>query len=233
MSKNLNKVLAVSVLALGFASAVFASGEMPVATAMPAAEVSNNYVYIALQGGYALQYFKDYYNNDDAWSPWRPELGESASTSDEGGFGARVSLGYGFNQYFAVEAGYSYLFNKPELNAGGDGFPIPGIEIAEVKTQIIDAFFKVKAPVADNFDLYAKVGADYMMNDYDEENFSGVHGDVKEFGPAFGVGAAYNFTPNWTVDLSWTRYIGQIKINSDWQPNIDFFALGIMYKFNF
>lgn len=222
MFKNLNKVLAISVLAFGFSSAILASGEMPVA--MPAAEASSNYVYIALQGGYALQYFKDYYNNDDIWSPWGTDNGLGAS--DEGGFGARASLGYGFNQNFAVEVGYSYLFNKPNIS-------VLDVEVADVKTQIIDAFFKVKAQAADNFDLYAKVGADYMMNNWSDKLDLDWGGDVHEFGPAFGVGAAYNFTPNWTVDLSWTRYIGQIKINSDWQPNIDFFALGIMYKFNF
>jgi opacity protein-like surface antigen len=223
MSNNLKKVLAVSVLALGFSSAILASGEMPVA--MPAAEASNNYVFIALQGGYALQYFKNYYNSDDSFSPFVPA--SLVGTSDEGGFGARASLGYGFNQNFSVEVGYSYLFNKPEIN-------VLNTEVADIKTQIVDAFFKVQAQAADNFDLYAKVGADYMMNDWENANGAiGWDGNVNEFGPAFGVGAAYNFTPNWTVDVSWTRYIGQIKINKDWQPNIDFFALGLMYKFNF
>lgn len=229
MSNNFRKVLAVSVLALGFSSAILASGEMPVA--MPAAEVSNNYVFIALQGGYAWQHIGDLYdssNFNDASNAFFgfPITDVDVTSSDEGGFGARASIGYGFNQNFSIELGYSYLFNKPEVSAAG-------FELMETKTSIVDAFFKVKAQAAENFDLYAKVGADYMMNNWDEENNSGLNGDVKEFGPAFGVGAAYNFTPNWTVDLSWTRYIGEIKVNSDWQPNIDFFALGLMYKFNF
>lgn len=234
MSKNYNKVLAVSILAISFSSAVLANGSVPAVTTT--ADANSNYVYVSLQGGYAWQHLKDYFNTDEGglfYNKTADNFAVTSSASKEGGIGGRAALGYGFNQNFAVEAGYSYLFNKPTatvsyqpLVAGINGYDVE----SKLKTQIIDAFFKVQAPVADDFSLYAKVGADYMLNQWKSDE---ANNHVNKFGPAFGVGAAYNITQNWVADLSWTRYIGQIKINKDWQPNVDFLGLGIAYKFNF
>lgn len=220
MSNTFRKVLAVNVLALGFSSAILASGQMPVA---PATQTNSNYVFVALQGGFDWQHWNNYFNHDGAFSPAVSIL-TNAEVSKQGGFGGRASVGYGFNQFFSVEGGYSYLFTKPVVSLTN---PLNGeVATLDIKTQIIDAFARIQAPVADNFSLYTKVGADYMIN-------SAEGCSTKKFGPAFGVGAAYNFTPNWMLDASWTRYIGQIKVNDSWQPNIDFFALGLTYKFNF
>lgn len=152
---------------------------------------SNNGVYLALQGAYSLQ------SNSGS-------LYYGTSSQNTSGFGARASIGYDINKYFSIEGGYAHLFNSNHYS-----------------NEILDTFLKIRAPIKDNFNIYMKVGADYMFN---FKSFSG--GD---FGPAFGVGATYDFTPNWAADVSWTRYTTQ---DHSLQPNTDFIGVGLKYKFN-
>lgn len=224
MFNNLNKVVIVSIVSFGFASSVFASGEIPIATP---ATINTNYVYVALQGGFDWQHFSE----SDYSNYWNSFY--NTNVSNKGGFGSRASVGYGFNQIFSVEAGYTYLFNKPSFNISGNGYELGSYH---TQTQIIDAFLKLKGPIAKDFDLYAKVGADYMFNNtpggFRVSGHDWFDDDASKIGPAFGLGAAYNFTPNWSADVSWTRYINGFGDNHNNQPNIDFVALGLAYKFN-
>lgn len=204
MSKNLIKVLAVSIITFGFTTAIFADGEKPIAS--PTSTNNNNYVYLALQGGIDSQHFSGVFDNFNITST--------------NGFAARASLGYGFNKIFAVEAGYAHFFNEPSFTYYNNSYTA-----GEYQTQVIDAFLKLNGPITDDFNLYLKVGADYMFN----RGSDLIKGNIESIGPAFGVGASYNFTPNWVGDVSWTRYA---NMSNNSQPNIDFVGLGITYKFN-
>jgi hypothetical protein len=58
---------------------------------------------------------------------------------------------------------------------------------------------------------------------------------VKKLEPVYGVGLAYTFQSlqNLSLDLSWTRYdSGHEKLDNEYLPNLDFYALGIAYKFD-
>jgi predicted porin len=58
---------------------------------------------------------------------------------------------------------------------------------------------------------------------------------VKKLEPVYGVGLAYTFQSlqNLSLDLSWTRYdSGNERLDNEYLPNLDFYALGISYKFD-
>lgn len=202
----MKKLLAVSaVVALGLSSVGFAGGlpeEMPVAPA--AISTSDAGIYMGLAGGYGMTNWKNF--------------DKSVSVSKDNGFVGRAFLGYDIVRNFAVEAGYSYFFNKVEFD-----------KVQNVKsTQAIDLMLKLKAPVVDGFDLFAKVGGNYLMT-----NFKDKHDNVKNFNVAYGVGADYSITPNIIASVEWLRFNGKAKIdNEKYQPNTDAFLIGLRYKFD-
>lgn len=53
--------------------------------------------------------------------------------------------------------------------------------------------------------------------------------------PTYGVGVAYNFTPEFAMDLAWTGIYGTIYSSSNMNvvqiPNTNMFTLGLSYKF--
>lgn len=200
----MKKLLAVSAIAaLGFSSVGFAGGlpeEMPVA---PAAISSDAGVYFGLAGGLGMTNMKN--------------LDKDYTVNKDNGFIGRAFLGYDINRNFAVEAGYSYFFNKAEV-----------VGLAkDIKTMAADLMLKIKAPVVDSFDLYGKVGGNWLRTKAD-----GI--DARNnFNVAFGAGADYSITPNIIANVEWLRFNGKAKVNIDkYQPSTDAFLVGLRYKFD-
>lgn len=227
----LKKHFLISAIALGLSSTVLANGSMaaPVAAAScPVSDYSPG-IYVGLQGGWAdsgIEAQKGNVQIDDSNYPnihvFRLDV------SDEFGVAGRVFVGYDINKYFAVETGYFLTSQKTKLKADG-------LDAADIRTQAIDLVGKLKAPIMNNFGLYAKLGPGYLMQHYDgHDKFQPNQPDHDKFDVVYGAGAYYTFASNWTIDLSWTRYnSGETKTSDDkWQPNVDFYALGISYKFN-
>ncbi|CAL7959542.1 Outer membrane protein [Gammaproteobacteria bacterium] len=218
----MKKLLVVSAIAaLGLTSVAFAGGlpeEMP---AVPAAVSSDTGIYLGLQGGLGLTNWKNYdgATNDNS--------GGYGNVSNDSGFVGRVFAGYDINRYFAIEAGYSYFFNKANTEWNTT------YNINKIKTQAIDAYFKGKLPVVESFDLYAKLGAGYLMtqNNPAANNYAG--GNNNNINVAFGAGADYYITPNVIANLEWTRIAGSQKVTSEkFIPNTDAFMIGLRYKFD-
>jgi opacity protein-like surface antigen len=204
----MKKLLAVSAIAaLGLNSVVLAGGlpeEMPMAPA--AISTSDTGVYVGIEGGWGLTNWKLQY--DDA-------------SKDNGGVG-RAFLGFDLNRYFAIEAGYTYFFNKPESTAAFGGKFVK-------RTQDIDLMFKGKLPVVDNFDLFAKLGGNYLMTSSDVSTFE----SRNNFNVAYGAGADYYITPNVIASVEWLRFNGFEKTyDNKYQPHTDAFMIGLRYKFD-
>jgi opacity protein-like surface antigen len=201
----MKKILVIStVAALGLSAAALAGG-LP--ETMPLAPVSSSDMglYVGLNGGFGM-------------TNWKNKEGMTTKISKDNGFVSRVFVGADLNKYFAAEFGYAWFFNKPKMN-----------DNAYMKnTMAFDLMGKIKAPVADNLDLYGKVGVNYLMT----------HGDTstknaKNFNVAFGAGADYYITPNVIVNVEWLRYNGKAKFSdSEYQPHTDAFLLGLRYKFD-
>lgn len=196
----MKKILVVSAIAaLGLSSVALAGGlpeEMPMAPA--AIGSSEAGVYLGIQGGYGLSNWKIFSNN----------------VEKDNGFVGRAFLGYDINKYFATEFGYTHFFNKVKINA------------VEIKNQTFDLVGKIKAPIADEVNLYAKLGADYMISKGDSNS-------EKNFGVAYGAGVDYSITPNVIVNLEWLRHNGRIKLSDNkLQPWTDAFLVGVRYKWD-
>ncbi len=201
----MKKLLVVSaVAALGLSSAVLAGGLPEEMSMAPAA--SDMGIYVGLQGGYGMTHWKD-----------KDAVG--SKISKDNGFVGRAFLGADLNRYFAIEFGYSYFFNKPKMN-----------DAKFIKnTMALDLMGKIKAPVIDNFDLYAKVGGNYLMSHGD-----GTTSNKNSFNVAFGAGADYYITPNIIANIEWLRFNGHSKhtVTNDYQPHTDAFLLGLRYRFD-
>jgi OOP family OmpA-OmpF porin len=140
----------------------------------------------------------------------------------------RLFAGYEFNKYFAVEAGYLLTTNA---NIHAD---VMGEDLGKfhVKEQIADLVGKGKFYMGDNFYVYGKAGVAYinvkeMLNDKKTNNVNLV----------YGAGLGYDVNDNVSIDLSATRYNGkgtnaEHLVYADWKPRLDFYGLGVTYKFN-
>ena len=191
---------------------------------MPPVETWSPGVYVGVQAGYGMT------NWDDVGYGL-------VDRDDSDAFAGRVYLGYDFHKNFAIEVGYGYFFNNPSItvNGGtyiynGNTYTIPGGEYDVFgNTYAIDLMGVIKANIVDDFGLYAKVGVDYLHTEDGSGYFSG--DDVHNFNVAYGAGAYYDFTKNFSMDVSWLRYNGSQDWNDDYQPFTDMFMLGVKWKF--
>ena len=132
---------------------------------------------------------------------------------DDDSFAAGMHIGYNFNEYVAAEYGVDYLgnftanFNKAGLNTvDGD---LWALTLAP----------KFNLPVTDSWNLFAKVGAAYMMA-----------GDEKDFVPTGSLGAEYQINYNWSLRAEYQRYQDMSDDIID-DMDADFFGIGFNYKF--
>jgi opacity protein-like surface antigen len=222
----MKKLLVVSAIAaLGLSSVAFAGGLPETMPAAPAAVSSDTGIYVGLSAGYGINNWK----NLDGLN--------SISVGKDNGVVGRFFVGYDINRYFAAELGYTRFFNKPTFSFNR--------EYNKVKsTQVFDLMGKIKAPVVDNFDLYAKLGVGYMMTNFDTNTpLVSDTGTTKKnrraFNVAFGVGADYYITPNIIANIEWLRFNGYPKHNAGggvfedkYQPYSDAFLVGLRYRFD-
>jgi opacity protein-like surface antigen len=133
----------------------------------------------------------------------------------------RGFIGYDINRYFALESGFSYFINKPYFDSK------QGRCSDNISTTAVDIEGKGKLPIVRYFDLYAKLGANYLMSR------SSIRNNVGNFKVAFGVGADYRITANIIANIEWLRFTGNLaEEDVDYQPNTDAFLLGLRYNFN-
>jgi len=237
----LKKIL-IGVAALGLTAAALANGntvsESTALAAVPASEFDPG-IYLGLQGGYGL-------------SGWKRVEGDAAKVSADGGLSGRAFVGYDFTKYWAMELGYTYFGPKTKVKDAS------GTVLSQIRTEAWDLVGKGKIPVVDSFDIYGKLGVGYLMSKGIQKASTTFSSDTVYVGEkdkqnniagVVGVGAEYYFMPNLWMDLSWTRYMTNAKsgmtytgtldsnatvyANGKYQPDADFYALGVAYKFNF
>lgn len=215
--QSLVKAAAFSIAAVA-ASAALANGTAyrVAPAAAPQGAYNGAGFVLGAQAGYA----------DTHWDNLNESLnafGQTFTTElDSKGFAGRLFAGYDFNHYFGAELGYIYL-PKVDVKINGD-------KVGDIKNYAVDLLGKLNAPIANGFSVYAKAGVAYLKssaNDNADDNLD----STSHVGPAFGVGLAYQITPQFSADLSWTRYSGEGKLQGDYQPNPDVFLVGVSYKF--
>ncbi len=167
----------------------------------------------------------------------------SAVDVDDTGTAYSFGIGYSFNDYIAIEAGWLDVGQASASTSAsssgtlyGKSYTITGAATVEYEA---DGFYLgpiVSVPL-DKFKAYAKAGVYFWEMDaslfatgtliYDGIAYAAnVKADASESGEDlyFGLGASYDFTDQVAVRTDWTRY----KVSDH---DIDIFAVGIVIKF--
>ncbi|QLK43882.1 OmpA family protein [Vibrio owensii] len=127
--------------------------------------------------------------------------------------GAALHLGYDFNDYVALEYGVDYLGSfKSNFNTDGKN-TIDG------KLSAITLAPKLTLSFNDSWDVFAKLGAAYMIS-----------GDEKDLVPTASVGVEYEINYNWELRAEYQRYQ---NMSDDITNSMDanFFGVGFNYRF--
>lgn len=133
------------------------------------------------------------------------------------------SLAYGMpiNPNFDVEAGY--------INFGkGNYAPSVGNTLSARSESIFIAAVG-KYPIQDGFSVYGKLGASYHWNKWSGTSV-GVPFNRSDdrLAPMFGIGATWQFMPNWAADLEYA-YFNDVGKDQGRKANLDLWTVGIKY----
>lgn len=143
------------------------------------------------------------------------------------GVGARLYAGYQLNEYFGGEIGYTY-YTPSKYNATSFG----GNTLCSdptIKESTLDFLAKAMYPVW-NFNVFGKAGMAiaYQSSSGSLVNNTGNCGSQGKaytaVAPAYSVGASYDLTPSWQVDISFSQVLKTTNI-----PTATLFAIGFSY----
>lgn len=165
-----------------------------------------------------------------------------SNSEDTSGWAGRVYAGYKFNCHWALELGWT-RFNDMDISADttavADGSAVTASASGDVKTSAVDLVAKTMLPLRNGFSVYAKLGVAYLTakKGYNVSVVNdGISGPVSvsntqhRWCPTFGLGVAYDFTPNVIADLAWNR-IQRVGGSSNIAGSTDFVGLGVGYYF--
>ena len=156
-----------------------------------------------------------------------------------------IGLGFDFNKYLAIEAGYINLGEVSASITGAFVGTYQGIPISATGTLYAtaesDGFYfgpQINIPATNALDIYIKGG--YLVWDMDTEaTASGTltYGDTVYAGdvtatatddgtnPYMGMGLSFDVSDTWSVKADWVRYIDV------GETDIDVIAAGVIWKF--
>ena len=118
----------------------------------------------------------------------------------------RLSFGYQFDRYWAMELGYRH-FSNTDISVGTNNY----IANASSKSSAFDLTAKGILPVTTKLNLYAKLGIAYLRPNAQGAvlAFSPYSGTMNSYSktlePTFGLGISYALKPNVPVEFSWNR----------------------------
>lgn len=143
----------------------------------------------------------------------------------------RPFIGYRFNDYFALEGGFSNLVN--EKNNGGQSttglFGEPEVYGPDhYRLYDFDIETKWIYPMQYGFSVFGKLGAAYVHQDVYNQTYVSVPPSVNTNSnrllPLVGIGTSFNFTKNIAAELSYTYLPGVSPIG-----RIAMLGIGLSY----
>lgn len=172
--------------------------------------------YVGIQPGYINTHY------DRKWLTRKSGF-TSCSSVDSYGFFSRFLLGYDFNRYFALEAGYIYISKVVYNNINASA------KSGEFRQEVIDFLAKGSLPFNNQFGLFMKVGAAYLHRDTLRVAVSGTILDTNSndqtYVPTIGAGMYLNFTKHFYGDIGYQYY----RSNLDFRA-MDLVSLSLAYK---
>ena len=173
-------------------------------------EPSNSGIYLGGQLGMGrLHYSSSSYTSNSSWYDSHNLLA------------GRVFAGYAFSQFISAELGYNYYGRPSFKNRDGN--------TQNFLQHGLDLLGKANLPLNYGFSFYTKAGLSLVYRGaLNSNNGSFVQKDKNsKITPAGALGVSYNFAPNISIDLSWTK---TMKVGD--LPTTDLIRLGLTYKIN-
>jgi len=142
----------------------------------------------------------------------------------ESQLGAGAFLGYQANPYLGFELGYDWLGRMPYKGNNVNGaFKAQGVQLAA----------KLSYPIADDLDVYTRLGGMVWRAD-STQNAGGFRHSDHDTGvsPLAAVGVEYALTKNWAtrLDYQWVNNIGDANTVGT-RPDNGMLSLGVAYRF--
>lgn len=161
----------------------------------------------------------------------KSDYGTNVTKFRDYGFAWAANLGYQFNKYLALEAGYLNLGQSKAT------YTHAGQTVTEKNTfGGFDAAVKGILPVTSQFSLFGKAGA---VDEHDDADLSvaGVSSrqHSNKWVPMVGLGTSFNLTDNVALnvqDIYAFRTNYKYKGISTFMPGINSVLAGVSYKFN-
>lgn len=210
--KLISTISLISVAATCFCNLAFANGDIgSTNTDVNPTPTTKSGFYIGGQFGKTDQ---NYSGDIDYLLP--------VNSVDDKPWGGRGYLGYSFNEFLSLEAGYDY-FGSVEFTHDPTG------NKQDMLAQAGDLLAKASLPLDYGFGLYLKAGGIWVHRG-DLESRDNFFADkpanwTLTVDGAFGI--SYNFTPAISMDISWNKTMKRLDL-----PSIDFYAIGLRYAFN-
>ncbi len=168
---------------------------------MPPAPVADSYFYIEGNFGYADQDFAD--TNVNTVSSTIPV----ESNGGSGGIAYGGDIGYMFNQYWGLEAGWTYL---PRFTNLGEATNV-NLGWKLYNTQGVWMVAKIVAPVTENVDVFFKAGVSYRYGKLIYTGGAFANDPIRrmeEWRPLLAVGGTYNIGQEWMASLQFMHFMG-------------------------
>lgn len=150
-------------------------------------------------------------------------------SDDEQDLGYKLFGGYQFNKNFALEGGYfnlgkfDYSLSTPNGSVNGNikvkGLNLDAVAILPI-TEDFSAFARIGANYAQSKDSFETTGSISMSDNSPQKN---------DLNYKFGAGLQYAVTDSLALRLEAERYRINDAVGND--GDIDFFSIGLMYKF--
>ena len=173
------------------------------------ARTSSNWMPYSTGGGYiGLNLGRSDYNVG---------CGPTALACDQKGDFGKFTLGALVNQNLGYEL--AYLHNGTIDRAGGS-----------TRAQGLNFSVVGRIPLAQQFSLHAKLGATYGRTRVSSVAGSGVtDGKDSGFGIGYGVGASWDFTPQFSLVAEWERH--DYHFAGSGKDGVDAASIGVRYRF--
>ena len=148
------------------------------------------------------------------------DFSQNLSTNDgidDDNFGGGLFLGYNFNDWFALETGYTHL---GKIETDND---------ADISHQALELVGKFTWQATESVDLFAKAGI-FAAKSKGSDQLSGF--DDTSTNGTLGLGSEYHFTENFSARLEYQFYNGLTLddkgYDADWDTHL--VALGLVYS---
>ena len=196
------------------ALAVALAGFATVAQAAP----KDNTWYTGAKLGWSQYHDTGFYGNG-----YQNGIGNGPTHKDQ--LGAGAFLGYQANQYLGFELGYDWLGRMPYKGSVNNGaFKAQGVQLAA----------KLSYPIADDLDIYTRLGGMVWRADSKANYGNGTRLSDHDTGvsPLAAVGVEYALTKNWAtrLDYQFVSNIGDAGTVGA-RPDNTMLSLGVSYRF--